>query len=61
MKGFCLPVKKELFQTLTSQSIQTNAFADGTVSKYDNLIPALQAAYEAEGFRLNYNKAVVLA
>lgn len=39
----------------------TNAFANGVVSKYDNLIPALQAAYEAEGFRLNYNKAVVLA
>ena len=39
----------------------SNAFADGVVSKYENLIPALQAAYEAEGFRLNYNKAVVLA
>lgn len=39
----------------------TNAFADGVVSKYENLIPALQTAYEAEGFRLNYNKAVVLA
>lgn len=39
----------------------TNAFANGVVSKYDNLIPALQTAYEAEGFRLNYNKAVVLA
>ena len=39
----------------------TNAFANGVVSKYDNLIPALQTAYEAEGFRLNYNKTVVLA
>lgn len=39
----------------------TNAFATGVVSKYDNLIPTLQTAYEAEGFRLNYNKAVVLA
>lgn len=39
----------------------TNAFAYGTVSKHENLIPALQAAYEAEGFRHNYNKAVVLA
>ena len=39
----------------------TNAFANGVVSKYDNLIPALQTAYEAEEFRLNYNKAIVLA
>ncbi len=39
----------------------SNAFANGAVSKYENLIVALQAAYEAEGFRLNFNKAVMLA
>ncbi len=39
----------------------SNAFANGAVSKYENLITALQTAYEAEGFRLNFNKAVVLA
>ncbi len=38
-----------------------NAFANGAVSKYENLITTLQTAYEAEGFRLNFNKAVVLA
>ena len=53
--------QKRAFQTLISQSVQTNAFADGVVSKYENLIPALQTAHEAEGFRLNYNKAVMLA
>ena len=26
----------------------SNAFANGVVSKYDNLIPTLQSAYEAE-------------
>ncbi len=39
----------------------SNAFANGAVSKYENLIAALQVAYETEGFRLNFNKAVVLA
>ncbi len=39
----------------------SNALANGTVNKYENLITALQTAYEAEGFRLNFNKAVVLA
>ncbi len=39
----------------------SNAFANGAVNKYENLITALQIAYEAEGFRLNFNKAVVLA
>lgn len=39
----------------------SNAFANGAVSKYENLITSLQTAYEAEGFRLNFNKAVVLA
>lgn len=47
---------REIPETVYRRAL-TNVFADGVVSKYENLIPALQAAYEAEGFRLNYNKA----
>ena len=51
---------KEIPEAIHRRAL-SNAFADGVVSKYENLIAALQTAYEAEGFRLNFNKAVVLA
>ncbi len=51
---------KEISEAVHRRAL-SNAFANGAVSKYENLITALQTAYEAEGFRLNLNKAFVLA
>ena len=44
----------------THRNALSMAFANGSISKYEVLIDALQKAYEQAGCKLNYNKAVAL-